>query len=288
VILLLPAIHSIMCPAKFDAMTVKDIRDRILFTVGEKKHLARITSQGHGVLSGIPWLRQACRELGIRIVTCKKTGEEVRPSEVVALLEGPARQLVRGEEELMGWVSKSSGIATAARKAKKLAGKNFDVVSGAWKKMPPPIKQMVRQAIADGGLRYRISERPFIYLDKNYVKLLGGVEPALNCVKEFKPFSKVVQLKSRGRRLTQESILAAQHGANIIMIDTGRSEDIERVHQGLRKQGLRERVKIAFGGNIALEDLTALKKRPVDIVDLGRAIVDAPLLDMRMDIIDRR
>jgi hypothetical protein len=26
---------------------------------------------------------------------------------------------------------------------------------------------------------------------------------------------------------------------------------------------------------------------PVDIVDLGKAIVDAPLLDMRIDIMDR-
>jgi nicotinate-nucleotide pyrophosphorylase (carboxylating) len=277
-----------MCPAQYDVMTAKDIRDHIFFKVRGERYLARITSQEEGILSGAEWLRKTSKDLGIRLIECKKSGERVRPSEVIALLEGHAKPIVRGEEELMGWISKSSGIATAARKARNLAGKGLEVVSGAWKKMPPPIKQMVRQAIADGGIRYRISERPFIYLDKNYVKLLGGVEPALECVKEFKPFIKVIQLKSRGRRLTQESSLSAQRGANIIMIDTGRKEDIERVHQDLKKQGLRESVKIAFGGNIALGDLTVLRKMPVDIVDLGKAIVDAPLLDMRMDVIDRR
>jgi nicotinate-nucleotide pyrophosphorylase (carboxylating) len=113
------------------------------------------------------------------------------------------------------------------------------------------------------------------------------VKPTLDFVKDFKRFIKVIQLKSKDRILSKESSLAAQLGANIIMIDTGKKEDIKRVHDGLRKQGLRENIKIAFGGNISFEDLTVLKKMPVDIVDLGKAIVDAPLLDMRIDIMDR-
>ena len=268
-------------------MIEQDIRDQILHKVKGKKFLAQISADGNGILSGTQWLQHACKGLGIRVITCKKAGEKVKTSEVIALIEGHAKQIVLGEEELMGWIAKASGIATAAWKAKRMAGKSLEVVSGAWKKMPPPIKQMVRQAIVDGGIRYRISGRPFIYLDKNYVKILGGVKPTLDFVKDFKRFIKVIQLKSKDRILSKESSLAAQLGANIIMIDTGKKEDIKRVHDGLRKQGLRENVKIAFGGNISVEDLTVLKKMPVDIVDLGKAIVDAPLLDMRIDIMDR-
>ena len=55
----------------------------------------------------------------------------------------------------------------------------------------------------------------------------------------------------------------------------------------LREQGLRRKVKIAFGGNIKIEDLKKFREFPFDIVDIGKAIVDAPLLDMRMDIIER-
>jgi nicotinate-nucleotide pyrophosphorylase (carboxylating) len=153
--------------------------------------------------------------------------------------------------------------------------------------MPPPIKDLVRQAIVDGGIRYRISGRPFLYLDKNYVKILGGIKSALEAVRNSRESVKVIQLKSKNRVLCRESMLAAHLGADIIMVDTGRKEDIERVHEGLKKRGLRERVKIAFGGNISLDDLAVLKKMPVDIVDVGKAIVDAPLLDMKMDIVDR-
>jgi len=48
--------------------------------------------------------------------------------------------MAAAEEELIGWLSKASGIATAARRARRTAGKDLKVVSGAWKKMPLPLR----------------------------------------------------------------------------------------------------------------------------------------------------
>jgi nicotinate-nucleotide pyrophosphorylase (carboxylating) len=161
------------------------------------------------------------------------------------------------------------------------------VVSGAWKKMPFPIKELVRQAVVDGGIHYRISEKPFLYLDKNYLKMLGGVEKALRSVDRLKGFVKVIQIKSQSQMLVQEATQAVRMGAHIIMIDTGRGDDIDKVDAVLRHHRLRHRVKIAFGGEISIEDLRDLKRAPVEIVDIGKAIVDAPLLDMRLDVVGK-
>jgi nicotinate-nucleotide pyrophosphorylase (carboxylating) len=68
------------------------------------------------------------------------------------------------------------------------------------------------------------------------------------------------------------------------MIDTGRKEDIVEIDSRLRARGLRDRVQITFGGNIGISNLKDLKKLSVEIIDIGQAVVDAPLLDMRMDI----
>jgi nicotinate-nucleotide pyrophosphorylase (carboxylating) len=262
----------------------EDIRDRIFFKIRGRRYLARISSQGEGILSGTDHLRAACKRLGIRLKNCKRSGTRVRPMDTIAVLQGDAKQIAQAEEELVGWMAKASGIATAARKAKTVAGGRLRVVSGAWKKMPPPLKELVRQAVADGGLPFRISEKPFIYLDKNYVKMLGGVHEALAAVKDLKPSVKVVQLKSNGRRLLQEASLAAGSGASTIMIDTGDMRDLERVDQVLKEQGLRKKVRLAFAGEISIEDLPILRSMPVEIVDIGKAIVDAPLLDMKMDV----
>ena len=266
---------------------IPDIRDLIFLKVKGIRFLAEITSQRYGILSGIHRLRGACRDLGIDLEERKKNGMKIRPSEVIAVLRGNPKQMALAEEELMGWIAKSSGIATAAWKAKAAAGRKLKVVSGAWKKMPAPIKDLIRQAILDGGIYYRISAKPFIYLDKNYVKILGGVKEALSSVKNLKRFTKIIQLKSKGRQLCQEALVASQLGVHILMIDTGHREDIRMVDLVLREQKLRRKVKIAFAGNIKIEDLKRLRKLPVDIVDIGRVVVDAPLLDMRMDIIER-
>jgi nicotinate-nucleotide pyrophosphorylase (carboxylating) len=268
-------------------MAKKEIRDLIFSGMDGKKFRADISAQEGGILSGVRQLRSVCKTLGIRVRRCKKEGERIRPSDTIATIEGTAKQIARAEEELIGWVSKSSGIATAASRAKRLGGKKLKVVSGAWKKMPSPLKESIRQAVASGGIPYRISQIPLIYLDKNYVKMFGGVTPAILSVRKLQIPNIIVQLKSTGRRLLEESTFAAGNGAKIIMIDTGRMEDIRKVDLALCGKGLRKNVKIAFGGNIRLEDLRKIKKMPVEIVDIGKAIVDAPLLNMRMDVVKR-
>jgi nicotinate-nucleotide pyrophosphorylase (carboxylating) len=268
-------------------MIKKDIRDSIFLPVKGRRYLATISAQEPGILSGIQRLQKACKTIGIQLKKSRKDGEKVRRSDIVAVIQGSAKQMALSEEELIGWISKSSGIATAAWKAKTFAGKHLKVVSGAWKKMPLPMKHFVRQAIVDGGLHFRISEKPFAYLDKNYVQIFGGIKKALLSVKDLNRFTIIIQLKSEGKRLLQEATLAARLGTHIIMIDTGKQEDIKRVDLALKEQGLRKGVKIAFGGNIRIEDLKNLKKMPVEIVDIGKAIVDAPLLDMKMDIVKR-
>ena len=103
-------------------------------------------------------------------------------------------------------------------------------------------------------------------------------------MKGLKRHTLVIQLKGEGHNLLREAIVAAEGGGNIIMIDTGRREDIVKIDSGLRAKGLRDRVQIAFAGNIGIGDIQELKRLPVEIVDIGQAVVDAPLLDMRMDI----
>jgi nicotinate-nucleotide pyrophosphorylase (carboxylating) len=266
----------------------QNIRNLIFQNVKRKEYTAHLSAQGDGILSGMGWLKKACENLGIRLKRCQKDGKRIRTSEIIAVLEGTAKQMASAEEELIGWISKASGIATAAWMAKKAAGRNLRVVSGAWKKMPLPIKDLIRQAITNGGIQYRIANKPFLYLDKNYVRMLGGVSKTLRSISNLKGYTVVIQLKGEEHGLPREAVLAAQGGADIIMIDTGRKEDIKRIDLILRAKGLRGGLQIAFGGNIRIDDLKDFRKMPAEIVDIGQAIVDAPLLDFRMDIVGKR
>jgi nicotinate-nucleotide pyrophosphorylase (carboxylating) len=154
--------------------------------------------------------------------------------------------------------------------------------------MPLSQKESIRRAVALGGALIRISQDPFVYLDKNYIRILGGVGKALGAVRNMEDRRKVAQLKGRDKSIVEEACEALECGADILHIDTGITEDVEAVVRELARRGQRERVSIAFSGSILLEDLDEIKKLDADILDIGRQIVDAPLLDMRLEVIETR
>ena len=264
---------------------VVDVREEILKNVRPKKVTASIVVDEDGIIAGITSTKEEAGKLGLTILRIVNEGSPVRKGDEVIRFSGTPRQIVMAEEILMGLMAKPSGIATRAHQFVQATGGKPKVVCGAWKKMPPPLKEMIREAVHAGGALSRIAPHPFAYLDKTYVELLGGITESLQAVSHLAPCSKVVQIKGRYKDIGSEASEAAEAGADIIFIDTGHPEDITTVSERLGRLGLRERVAIAFGGGLSLEAVKTLKPLDVDIIDIGRQIVDAPILEMRMEII---
>lgn len=261
-----------------------DIRQRIFDGHQYRLLRARITAEKAGVLSGMTRAKELAAKTRVSFDSTLADGQQVAAGQVVATLSGTPFYIVRAEELLLGELSKTSGIATQARQALEGANGHFLVVCGAFKKMPHAIKDQIRQAVAHGGLRMRMAPHPFVYVDKNYVRILGGVAAAMEAVAPLeRPV--VIQLRGELEPIAQETITAARMGAATLMVDTGDLNDLEAASQALRGEGLRERVKLAFAGNLRLKDLPGLAGRDVDAVDIGYSVVDAPCLPMRFDVI---
>jgi nicotinate-nucleotide pyrophosphorylase (carboxylating) len=263
-----------------------DLRNVILRSAEGKRFTASIIADDAGIVVGTTAVKEESEKLGLSLERLINEGSDVRKGGEIVRFCGNAKQIVMAEEVLMGLIAKPSGIATAARKAVERTGGKPKIVCGAWKKMPWVLKNMIRQAIVAGGALERISSDPFIYLDKNYVKLLGGIKESLRAVAELKDYLKVVQLKGGYKNIALEACEAAQSGAHILFVDTGRASDLQLVIRELLEVGLRSKVSIAFGGGVRIEHIDELKALDVDILDIGREIVDAPLLDMRLELVD--
>ncbi|MFN8628135.1 MAG: quinolinate phosphoribosyl transferase [Candidatus Binatia bacterium] len=263
--------------------SVPDVRDEILRGVAGKQVVACIVADDDGLLAESDAAACEARALGLQVRRVRPDGRVRRGDEIVRFA-GNAKQIVSAEDVLIGVLAKASGIATAARRFVELAAGRPRIVSGAWKKMPSAQKEAIRRAVHVGGASCRICERPFVYLDKNYIRILGGIAASLAAVTHLTDHEKVVQLKGRYQDIAREATEAVRGGADLLHIDTGRHADAGRVSDALTARGLRHRVRLAFGGNIRLEDIAFLRSFDIDILDIGRQIVDAPLLDMRMEV----
>jgi nicotinate-nucleotide pyrophosphorylase (carboxylating) len=248
----------------------------------------KITSREKGIFSGGMRLGKLAGELGLKIMQLADEGDFLQEGSCILQASGEAETVVRSEELLLGAVGKTSGVATAAGNFVAKAGKKIKIICGAWKKVAPEVRNDLRRAIATGGAGIRITDQPFVYLDKNYVRILGGVGKAVLRAKAYDR-ARIVAVQIRGETglITAEAGEAYQAGAGIIMVDTGEITDLAAVVAAAERGGWRAELQIAFAGGIKEEDLQPVIAAGVDLVDVGRMIIDAPLLDLSLDIVER-
>ena len=261
-----------------------DIRHRIFQGREHQRLKACILAEAPGVISGMNRVEAWAAAHHVDLANALADGREAAPGQVVATVWGSPFNLVRAEEVLIGELSKTSGVATRARQALEQAAGRFRVVCGAFKKMPAAVKFPLRQAVADGGLDVRMAPHPFVYLDKNYVRILGGVARAMAAVAPLeRPV--VIQLRGESAPIGREAVMAAQLGAANVMIDTGRLADLDAAARALKEAGLRAAVQLTFAGNLRISDLAGLgRDHDLDAVDIGYDVVDAPCLPLRFDV----
>ncbi|MHC6181184.1 beta/alpha barrel domain-containing protein [Clostridium sp. JNZ X4-2] len=266
---------------------IVELREYLFSDIKDYKWNFEIVSKQEGVFSGTDRLKQLADELKIEIKRVCPEGNKIRTGDCVFSGVGNAEQIIKAEEMLLGTIGKFSGITTAAYEFLKKAGDNIKIVCGAFKKVPGEIRKDIRQSIISGGIGVRITDKPFIYLDKNYVRLLGCVKEAVRKAREYDS-SRIVVVQLRGEidPIVQEAVQAVEAGAGIIMVDTGNIEDLKSVVNISEKNGWRENIKIAYAGGITLGDIKIIKDCGADIVDVGRAIIDAPILDFSLDVIE--
>ena len=262
-----------------------DLRDTILESKKYKKFIAAIISEGEGLVAGTGLLKSRGEEIGVEFLFLLKEGSHISPETVITKFVGTPKQIAICEDNLIGLISKYSGVASAAEKVKQMSNGKTKMVCGAWKKMPSEIRVFLRSAVEVGGLRTRIVDEKFIYLDKNYVRMFGGIKESLEAVRKMGDRLKVIQIRGETASIATEVLEATRSGADIVMVDTGRIKDVRMAADILRHANKRGLVKIAFAGGIKLSDIPTLVGEDIDILDIGRTVIDAPLLDMRLDVL---
>ena len=263
-----------------------DIRDIIFKEIQHRRYRAVLIPERDGLLSGVEDAVKTADTLGVRWNSECREGDRLRKGVPFAELIASPRQMAMAEEQVIGTLAKASGIATAAEEAVKASENRVGIVSGSWKKMPPPLKDMVRRAIVTGGASFRICEPPMLYIDKNFIRMLGSIPAALNAAAPLEEPTKVIQIKGLTCPVEEETRQAVSGGADILMVDTGRLEDLEACLSELERLHARDQVRVAFAGGVKIRDIPDMASRGIDLLCIGKEIVDAGLLDMKLDVVE--
>jgi nicotinate-nucleotide pyrophosphorylase (carboxylating) len=94
----------------------------------------------------------------------------------------------------------------------------------------------------------------------------------------------VVQLRGEGGSIADEAEAASSEGAEMLMVDTGRVADLLAVAERVRSRVERHEVQLSFGGGVRAANLESVIDAGAHVIDVGRAILDAPMVDFRLDV----
>ncbi|WP_048149981.1 carboxylating nicotinate-nucleotide diphosphorylase [Palaeococcus ferrophilus] len=240
-----------------------------------------IAKQG-GVIAGVEEAKALFEHFGVKVEVRRRDGEEVERGEVILELDGNARSILLVERTALNVMGRMSGIATEVRGlVEKVRAVNPKVrVAGTRKTLLKPIDK--RAILIGGGETHRFSLSDAILIKDNHLTLVP-LEEAIRRAKAFSVY-KVVEVEVE---TLEDALKAARAGADVIMLDNMRPKEIEEVLEALKREGLRENVKIEISGGITPENIAEYARLDVDVISLGYLTHSVKNFDVSLDIIGR-
>jgi len=205
-------------------------------------------------------------------------GERADAGQPLVFVEGNAWEISVAEDHVLGVLGLAGGLARRGAEIKAAAPDGLRVVCGGWKKLPAALKPVLRAGLDVAGLSHRLLDGDFVYVGKNQVAMLGGVKAAVVAALRLRNGPVSVQVVD-----VAQAWAAVDAGAAVVMVDTGRLADLEAVTTALRARECD--VLVAYAGGVDVSQLRRIANLGTDIVDIGRAVLAAPLWDLHLEVL---
>ena len=241
---------------------------------------AELRAKAHGVVSGIEAAQAsfdvAAEQDGlgpVEVAWRVRDGSEVRPGDVLANIEGPARTILRAERIAINLLAHLSGVATLTR-AFVTAAKPATIL--CTRKTTPGLRALERDAVlAGGGSLHRASLSDAVLIKDNHLRIAGGVAAA---VAKAKAGGIPIEVEVESMAQLEEAMAA---GADRILLD---NPTADLVRQAVARVGDPQRLEIS--GGVSLDSVQSLVEAGARVISVGRITHSAPSLDISLEVTD--
>ena len=256
-----------------------DVTSEAVIPEGAKAKAIIIAKQ-NGVIAGVEEAKTLFEHFGVKVEIKKIDGEEVKKGDVILELTGNARAILLVERTALNIMGRMSGIATEVRKlVEKVKAVNPRVkVAGTRKTLLKPLDK--RAILIGGGEPHRFSLSDAILIKDNHLALV----PLEEAIKRAKAFSvyKVVEVEVE---TLEDALKAAKAGADVVMLDNMSPEEIAETITALKREGLRDKVRIEVSGGITPENIEEYAKLEIDVISLGYLTHSVRNFDVSLEIL---
>lgn len=235
----------------------------------ERRAIAKIVARQHMVAAGIELLPLIFA--GSHITQMLPSGTAVEPHTVLALIEGPARELLTGERTALNFIQRLSGVATLAHAyVKEVEGTKARILDT--RKTTPGLRKLEKMAAAAGGVtNHRQGLYDAVLIKNNHITAAGGVRAALEAAKSATVF---VEIEVRTHAELDEALSA---GAKNLLLDN--------LTPGQAREWIAHiagRASVELSGGITLETVRDFAEAGPNFISCGAITHSAKAMDINL------
>ena len=250
-----------------------------LFVPAEAVATAELNAREPGVFSGgaVIVATFAAVSTDVSVELMLDDGDRFESGDVLAVISGPARAVLRGERVALNLSQRMSGIATlTAQLVALVSGTSARVVDT--RKTTPGLRALERHAVrSGGGHNHRFSLSDAVLAKDNHLALQSGsITDVIRAARA--QLGHTTHLEVEVDRLEQiEPVLAG--GVDTIMLDNFSLDDL-RTGVAL----VAGRALVEASGGVNLDTVQAIAQTGVDLISVGALTHSVRALDLGLDI----
>ena len=245
-----------------------------------QKIVAKIISREQGIVAGVKFAIDIFRLKECHASPFIKDGSRLKANQIILQVSGKAKSILSCERTVLNLLARMSGIATQTNHLVSQIRKHSKKTNlYSTRKTAPGLRYFDKEAVRiGGGHKHRMSLGDMIMLKDNHLLLCNSMK---DIIKKARKKHRQVEVEVENQR---DSILAAEYGATIIMLDNFSPSQIKKTITVLRKKKLRNRVKLEASGGINSKNIGAYAKTGVDIISVGSITNSVIGLDLSLEV----
>ena len=266
-------IDKIILDALQEDIPTIDITTDNLFTDEESE--GAFIAKESGVLSGIKVMQRVFQlvDPSVYVKVINHDGSIIEKGNIIAIISGKSRSILKGERIALNLMQRMSGIATTTRRFVNQVGNDFTKILDT-RKTTPNLRIVEKMAVVDGGgINHRFSLSDQVMIKDNHIKAAGSITNAVKIIKSKVDHNIKIEVEVETFEQFKEALNTE---CDIIMLDN-MDNDLTRQCVLANTNKL-----IEASGNMTIDRIKSVSETGVDFISVGALTHSVKSLDISL------
>jgi len=242
-----------------------------------KKLKAKIISNENCIIGGLNFAKEVFKYSDKNIIfkTKTKDGKKIKKGKVIAVVNGEAKAILKGERVALNFLSLISGVATLTKKfVDRVKGKKCKIC--CTRKTAPNLRSIQKYGVKlGGGINHRFNLSDEILIKDNHIAIDGNIEKLVKrAIKNRKGKKITVEVDNLGQL---KKILGLKF--NRILFDNMSEKNLRK---GVKLT--KNKYETEASGGISLKNVKRIASTGVKRISVGQITHSAPSINLKLEI----